>query len=118
MFGPAALRWIGREPLGATSRTVTTQHEDLVCKLASSAAHVAGRPLCSSETCTWLGEHGHVPLDHVKAQVDLLFTLGINHVFFHGTPFLAGGRSVARLAVLRHHAFRSDKPVLAGTCPP
>jgi hypothetical protein len=29
MFGPAALRWIGREPLGATSRKVAMQHEDL-----------------------------------------------------------------------------------------
>jgi hypothetical protein len=56
-------------------------------KLAASAAHVAGRPLCSSESCTWLGEHGHVPLEHVKAVVDCLFVMGINHVFFHGTPF-------------------------------
>lgn len=56
-------------------------------KLASSAAHVAGRPLCSSESCTWLGEHGHVPLEHVKAVVDCLFVMGINHVFYHGTPF-------------------------------
>jgi alpha-L-rhamnosidase len=56
-------------------------------KLASSAAHVAGRSLCSSESCTWLGEHGQVPLEHVKAVADCLFVMGINHVFFHGTPF-------------------------------
>ena len=60
--------------------------EALICRFASSAAHVAGRQLCSSESFTWMGEHGCVPLEHAKAEVDTLFTLGINHLFFHGTP--------------------------------
>ncbi|GAB4457124.1 MAG: glycosyl hydrolase [Armatimonadaceae bacterium] len=61
--------------------------EALICRFASSAAHVTGKPLCSSESFTWLGEHGHVPLSHMKAEADLLFCLGINHIFFHGTPY-------------------------------
>jgi hypothetical protein len=61
--------------------------EALLCRFASSAAHITGKPLCSSESFTWLGEHGHVPLSHLKAEVDQLFCLGINHIFFHGTPY-------------------------------
>lgn len=95
LFGPATLRLAGREPLGTPPppgrpAADSAPYELLACQLASSAAHVAGRPLCSAESCTWLGEHGHVPLDHVKAQTDLLFTRGINHVFFHGTPYSPG----------------------------
>jgi hypothetical protein len=56
-------------------------------KLASSAAHVRGRPLTSAESFTWLGEHFQVPLSEVKTAADLLFLAGINHIFFHGTPY-------------------------------
>jgi alpha-L-rhamnosidase len=56
-------------------------------RFASSAAHVSGKPLASSETFTWLGEHFQVPLSALKPEVDLLFLCGINHVILHGTPY-------------------------------
>ncbi|HUT54746.1 MAG TPA: glycosyl hydrolase [bacterium] len=61
--------------------------DPLVMKFASSAAHVAGRPLVSSETGTWLGEHFTVSLAHMKPELDMLFTAGINHVFYHGIAY-------------------------------
>lgn len=59
----------------------------LAMKFASSAAHLAGKPLVSSETTTWLADHFKVSLSQIKPQVDELFTAGINHVFFHGTAY-------------------------------
>ena len=59
----------------------------LAMKFASSAAHLRGRPLVSSETCTWLANHFKVSLSQVKPQLDELFTAGINHVFYHGTTY-------------------------------
>lgn len=56
-------------------------------KFASSAAHVTGRTLASSETFTWLGEHFQVPLSQLKANVDLFFLSGTNHILFHGIPY-------------------------------
>lgn len=61
--------------------------DPLLFKFASSAGHVAGRDLISSETATWLGEHFRVSLSQVKPEVDQLFAAGINHVIFHGTPY-------------------------------
>lgn len=61
--------------------------DPLLHKFASSGGHLAGRNLISSETATWLGEHFRVSLSQVKPEVDQLFTAGINHVFFHGTPY-------------------------------
>jgi hypothetical protein len=87
VFGPARLTLGGIERLRDLPPDFGTEEEALVCRMASSAAHVAGRPLCSSESFTWLGEHGHVSLEQMKAEVDTLFTLGMNHLFFHGTPF-------------------------------
>jgi hypothetical protein len=87
VFGTAWLELAGLDPLPGTPRRYGGREEILACKLASSAAHVAGKPLCSSESMTWLGEHGQVPLEHVKAEVDSLFVMGVNHVFFHGTSF-------------------------------
>ncbi|MBC8135181.1 MAG: glycoside hydrolase, partial [Fibrella sp.] len=87
VFGPARLTLGGLDRLRELPPDFGTEEEGLVCRMASSAAHVAGRPLCSSESFTWLGEHGHVTLEQMKAEVDTLFTLGINHLFFHGTPF-------------------------------
>lgn len=59
----------------------------LFFKFASSAGHLAGRRLISSESCTWLGEHFKVALSHVKPEIDLLLVSGINHVFYHGTTY-------------------------------
>ena len=56
-------------------------------KFASSAAHVTGKTLASSETFTWLGEHFQVPLARMKSVGDRFFLAGINHIFFHGIPY-------------------------------
>jgi hypothetical protein len=61
--------------------------DPLFVKLASSAAHVAGRPLVSAESCTWLAEHFQVAPSQVKPELDALFAAGVNHVFFHGLTY-------------------------------
>lgn len=61
--------------------------EPLVMRMASSAGHVMGHALTSSETCTWLREHWKVALSYTKPEIDRLFVNGINHVLYHGTVF-------------------------------
>lgn len=56
-------------------------------KYASSAAHITGKPLTSSETCTWLTEHFRTSLSQMKPDIDLMFTCGVNRMFFHGTCY-------------------------------
>ena len=56
-------------------------------KYASSAAHVTGKKLTSSETFTWLAEHFRVSLSQMKPDLDLFFLAGVNHIFFHGTTY-------------------------------
>ena len=55
---------------------------------ASSASHLYGRPITSSETWTWL--HSPVfratPLD-MKAEADIHFLEGINQLVGHGWPY-------------------------------
>ena len=55
---------------------------------ASSASHLYGRPVTSSETWTWL--HSPVfratPLD-MKAEADLHFLQGVNQFIGHGWPY-------------------------------
>lgn len=58
-----------------------------VSKFASSAAHVLGKPLVSSESCTWQGEHFTVTLAQAKQVLDRLLLSGINHIFYHGTAY-------------------------------
>jgi hypothetical protein len=58
--------------------------DPLMAKLASSAAHVAGRQLVAAETGTWLSEHFTETLGALKDLVDELFLSGVNHVFYHG----------------------------------
>jgi hypothetical protein len=87
IFGPPRLHLAGLKALSPVPPDFGEDEEALACRMASSAAHVAGRQLCSSESFTWLGDHGHVTLEQMKSEVDTLFTLGINHLFFHGTPF-------------------------------
>lgn len=59
---------------------------------ASSASHIYGRPVTSSETWTWL--HSPVfrasPLD-VKAEADLHFLVGVNQLIGHGWPYTPPG---------------------------
>lgn len=58
--------------------------EILVSKFASSAAHVAGKPLVAAEGGTWMAEHFCETLEEVKCLMDLFFVAGVNHVFYHG----------------------------------
>ncbi len=60
-------------------------------KYASSAAHVTGKPFTSSETFTWLTEHFRTSLSQMKPDLDLMFTCGVNRVFFHGTCYSPRG---------------------------
>jgi hypothetical protein len=59
---------------------------------ASSASHLLGKPVTSSETFTWL--HSVVfratPLD-MKAEADQHFLCGINQIICHGWPYTAEG---------------------------
>lgn len=56
-------------------------------KYASSAAHISGKPYTSSETFTWLTDHFRTSLSQCKPDMDLMFVSGVNHMFFHGTPY-------------------------------
>jgi hypothetical protein len=59
---------------------------------ASSASHIYGRPVTSSETWTWLHSPSFraTPLD-VKAEADLHFLQGVNQLIGHGWPYTAPG---------------------------
>jgi hypothetical protein len=56
-------------------------------KFSSSAAHIAGHKLSSSESFTWLTEHFQASLSQVKQAADYLFLSGVNHILFHGIPY-------------------------------
>ena len=58
-----------------------------VTKFASSAAHLMGKPLASSESCTWQSEHFTETLGVSKRTLDRLMAGGINHIFYHGTAY-------------------------------
>jgi alpha-L-rhamnosidase len=58
---------------------------------AASAAHVTGRRLASSETCTWLDDHFLTTLAHAKQRVDQTLLSGINHILYHGTTYSPPG---------------------------
>ncbi len=65
-------------------------------RLAASAAHVYGRPLCSNETFTWLKRPRFTEtLEEMKAAVDAVFCDGMNMIVNHGyaySPEKAGKR--------------------------
>jgi hypothetical protein len=61
--------------------------EVTIGRFASSAAHVMGKPLVSSETLTWLRENYRESPAAAKPQLDRLFAAGINHIFYHGTVY-------------------------------
>ncbi|HEV7605855.1 MAG TPA: glycosyl hydrolase [Steroidobacteraceae bacterium] len=88
------------ESFGATPLPIVGLHADaagvsadadpplnLIGRMASSAAHVAGHPLASSETLTWLRENFRESPSAAKPQIDRLFAAGINHIFYHGTVY-------------------------------
>jgi len=59
---------------------------------ASSASHLYGRSVASSETWTWLHSPSFraTPLD-IKAEADVHFLQGINQLIGHGWPYTAPG---------------------------
>lgn len=87
VFGstPFPIPGLRRDP--AAVRSDQSLPEPLVTRMSSSAAHVMGRPLTSSETATWLRDHWKVTLADIKPEVDRIFLDGVNHVFLHGTVY-------------------------------
>ncbi len=63
----------------------------LIGKFASSAGHLAGRRLISSESFTWLDEHFQVTLAQMKRLADQFFLAGVNHMIYHGTAYSPPG---------------------------
>jgi hypothetical protein len=61
--------------------------DPIMFKFASSAAHLCGKTLVSSETFTWLREHFKTSLSQCKPEVEQLFLGGVNHVFLHGSTY-------------------------------
>ena len=62
-------------------------------KYASSAAHITGKPLTSSETFTWLTEHFRTSLSQMKPDLDLMFCSGVNRIMLHGTCYSPPGEA-------------------------
>ncbi len=87
-FGRSELNIPGLHPTG------DSRHSDAdpaVLKFASSAAHLAGKPLVSAETLTWLTEHFHTSLSVAKPEIDQMLAAGVNHIFFHGATYSPKG---------------------------
>ncbi len=61
--------------------------EPLRIKMATSAGHVTGKRLISSESATWLNEHFESTLADIKKAVDRFLLQGVNHIFYHGTTY-------------------------------
>lgn len=72
---------------GAIDIPETEGTDILRFKFATSAAHVTGKPLASSESATWLNEHFQSSLGDVKQALDSYFIGGVNHIFYHGTNY-------------------------------
>ncbi|MFY7951927.1 MAG: glycosyl hydrolase, partial [Armatimonadaceae bacterium] len=87
LFQGAVLRLVGDEPLGGTKAgdEVQALEELLVCRMASAAAKLTGKPFASAEAFTWLGEHGRVQLSHKRTEAAKLFACGIGQLVFHGS---------------------------------
>ncbi|WP_242691694.1 glycosyl hydrolase [Desertivirga arenae] len=84
-FGSSYFRIPGLRRDSADIRNVDP--DPVMLKFASSAGHVAGHNLVSSETFTWLTEHFKTSLSQCKPEVEQVFLAGVNHVFFHGTTY-------------------------------
>ncbi len=77
----------GIKGLRKDSLTVKNFSDLSMLKYASSAAHISGKQYTSSETFTWLTEHFRTSLSQCKPDIDLMFVSGVNHTYFHGTPY-------------------------------
>lgn len=74
--------------LYAASDIPETEGTDMIrIKFASSAAHVTGKKLTSSESATWLDEHFLSNLSNIKENLDRYLVGGVNHVLYHGTCY-------------------------------
>ena len=88
--------------------------DTLFSKLASSAAHLAGRPLVSAESATWLGEHFQVAPVAGQARAGPAVPRGREpHLLARG-DLLARGGALAGMAVLRLDRLRARERLLAG----
>jgi len=72
-----------RDPLWSLDQP----HSEMAHQFASSAAHVAGRNLVISESFTWLRNHFHTALSHIKPEADRLLLCGVNGIYYHGTCY-------------------------------
>lgn len=61
--------------------------DPIMLKFASSAAHLTGKNLVSTETFTWLGEHFKSSFSQMKPEVEQAFLAGVNHIFYHGVTY-------------------------------
>lgn len=61
--------------------------DPVMLKFSSSAGHIAGKPLISSETFTWLRDHFKTALSQCKPEAEELMLNGINHIFLHGSTY-------------------------------
>lgn len=59
----------------------------VMVKFSSSAAHMMGKNLVSSETFTWLRDHFKVAPSQCKPELEVLLMSGVNHVFLHGSTY-------------------------------
>ena len=75
------------EGFGKPGSADSELNEQVEMMYASCAAHVTGKRLASSETCTWLDDHFLTTLGHAKQRVDTTLLAGINHILYHGTPY-------------------------------
>lgn len=79
--------WFDIPGLRYDSGTTPQQPYIAGLKYASSAAHLTGKTYTSSETFTWITEHFRTSLSQCKPMLDMLFVSGVNHIYFHGTPY-------------------------------
>jgi hypothetical protein len=84
---PFPIPGLRRNPDEIRTGNVQDLPEPLVMRMASSAGHVVGHNLSSSESATWLRDHWKVSLAYVKPELDRILADGINHIFYHGTVF-------------------------------
>lgn len=77
--------------LDQSGPTRPSDSDPAVLKFASSAAHLAGQPLTSAETLTWLTEHFRTSLARCKPEIDQMLCSGVNHIYFHGAPYSPKG---------------------------
>lgn len=87
-FGRSDLKIPGLHPTGPSK---SSDADPAVLKFASSAAHIAGKPLVSAETLTWLTQHFHTSLSVAKPEIDQMLAAGVNHMFFHGATYSPKG---------------------------